>query len=292
MIKKYFVQRKQINSHPKINLIFRRSIELIINKLKVIRIDNSFAGETQGILNILNQIDDQCHYLVDIGASDGITQSSTVKFLVDYNYSGLLFEYEPKNFSKLAFLYDDRNDITLAKIKITPYNIVQLMKSYAVPQDFTLLNLDIDSYDLEVLRSLLMGGFCPKMISMEINEIFPPNIEFEVSYSADHSWQGDHFMGCSVASAYKTLNSLNYSLVKIQYNNAFFVNNSLTHMFDINRNIFELYDQGYRNKSDRKLKFTGNSDVEYLLNASPKECNEKIRALFLKYEGKYSLNIH
>lgn len=159
---KYLVKRKQMNNFPRINLIFRRSIKLIVNKLKIIRFDNSFAGETQEILNILNQIDDQCHYLVDIGASDGITQSSTVKFLVDYNYSGLLFEYDPKNFSKLAFLYDDRNDINLAKIKIAPYNIVLLMKSYAVPQDFTLLNLDIDSYDLEVLRSLLMGGFVPK----------------------------------------------------------------------------------------------------------------------------------
>lgn len=289
---KYFVQRKKMNSYPKIYLIFRCSIELIVNKLKIIRIDNSFAGETLGIQNILDKIDDQCHYLVDIGASDGITQSSTVKFLVDYDYSGLLFEYEPKNFSKLAFLYDDRNDITLSKIKITPNNIVHLMKSYDVPKDFTLLNLDIDSYDLEVLRRLLMGGFIPKMISMEINEIFPPNIEFEVSYSADYSWQGDHFFGCSVALADKTLRSLGYSLVEIEYNNAFFVSNSVADKFDLTRNIFELYDQGYRNKPDRKFKFSGNSDVEYLLTASPKECDEKVRALFLKYEGKFSLNIH
>jgi hypothetical protein len=289
---KYIVQRRKMNSYPKINLIFRRSIELIVNRLKIIRADNSFAGETLAIQNILNKIDDQCHYLVDIGASDGITQSSTVKFLVDCNYSGLLFEYEPRNFSKLAFLYDDRNDITLSKTKITPNNIVQLLKSYVVPKDFTLLNLDIDSYDLEVLRSLLVGGFYPKMISMEINEIFPPNIEFEVNYCADHSWQGDHFFGCSVSSADKTLRSLGYSLVEIEYNNAFFVSNSVTDKFDLTRNIFELYDQGYRNKPDRKSKFSGNSDVEYLLNASSKECDEKVRALFSKYEGKFSLNIH
>jgi hypothetical protein len=166
------------------------------------------------------------------------------------------------------------------------------MESYAVPRDFSLLNLDIDSYDLEVLRSLLLGGFNPKVISIEINEIFPPNIEFEVSYSADHSWQGDHFFGCSVASAEKTLRTLGYSLVKIEYNNAFFVSNSLADKFDLKHNVFELYDQGYRNKPDRKSKFPGNSDVEYLLNARSKECDEKVRALFSKHEGKFSLNIH
>ncbi|MEI8301459.1 MAG: hypothetical protein WCG10_07640, partial [Chlamydiota bacterium] len=106
------------------------------------------------------------------------------------------------------------------------------------------------------------------------------------------SWQGDHFFGCSVALAEKTLRTLGYSLVEIEYNNAFFVSNSLADKFDLKRNIFELYDQGYRNKIDRKSKFTGNSDVEYLLTASPKECDEKLRTLFLKYEGKFSLNIY
>jgi len=289
---KYLAQITSKNNYPKLNLILRDVIELTVNKLKIIRKDNSFAGETEAIQNILSKLGDHSRYLVDIGASDGITQSSTVKFLVDYKYSGLLFEYEPKNFSKLAFLYNDRIDITLTKAKITPNNIVKFMESYAVPQDFSLLNLDIDSYDLEVLRSLLVGGFNPKVISMEINEIFPPNIEFEVGYSADHSWQGDHFFGCSVALAEKTLRTLGYSLVEIEYNNAFFVSNSLADKFDLKRNIFELYDQGYRNKIDRKSKFTGNSDVEYLLTASPKECDEKLRTLFLKYEGKFSLNIY
>jgi|LakMenE18May11ns_1017448.scaffolds.fasta_scaffold9937618_2 hypothetical protein len=289
---KYLAQRKNQSNYPKFHFIFRRIIELIVNKLKIVRKDNSFAGETQAIQNILSRIGDHCYYLVDIGASDGITQSSTVKFLVDYNYSGLLFESEPNNFSKLAFLYNDRMDITLTKAKITPNNIVDFMVAHAVPQNFSLLNLDIDSYDLEVLRSLLVGGFKPKVISMEINEIFPPNIEFEVGYSDEHSWQGGHFFGCSVASADKTLRSLGYSLVAIEYNNAFFVDDPVVGKFNLKRNIFELYDQGYRNKIDRKTKFSGNSDVEFLLTAGPKECEEKIRALFLKHEGKFSLNIH
>lgn len=292
LLVKYFSRRKNKINYPKIRVIFWHMIALTVNKFKIIRTDNSFAGEFQAIQNILSRIDDDSCYLVDIGASDGITQSSTVKFLVDYNYSGLLFEYEPDKFSKLAFLYNDRFDIALTRAKVTPKNIVSLMESHAVPQEFTLLNIDIDSYDLDVLRSLLFGGFNPKVISMEINEIFPPNFEFEVYYSDNHLWQGDHFFGCSVALAEKTLRSLGYTLVEIEYNNAFFVSKSVANMFDIQRNIFEMYDQGYRNKPDRNSKFSGNSDVEYLLTADPKECEEKIRVLFSNYEGKFTLNIN
>lgn len=292
LIVKYFFQRKNKINYPKISVIFWHMIALTVNKLKIIRTDNSFAGEFSTIWNILSRIDDDFRYLVDIGASDGITQSSTVKFLVDYKYSGLLFEYEPDKFSKLAFLYNDRLDINLTRAKVTPQNIVNLMESHAVPQEFTLLNIDIDSYDLDVLRSLLFGGFNPKVISMEINEIFPPNIEFEVCYSDNHLWQGGHFFGCSVALAEKTLRSLGYTLVEIEYNNAFFVSKSVANLFDTKRNIFEMYDQGYRNKSDRNSKFSGNSDVEYLLTTDPKECEEKIRVMFSNYEGKFTLNIN
>jgi hypothetical protein len=131
----------------------------------------------------------------------------------------------------------------------------------------------------------------PKVISMEINEIFPPNIEFEVLYSDNHSWQGDHFFGCSIASANKTLNELGYSLIAVEYNNAFFVNNSLKNEFDLSLSIFELYEQGYKNKYDRNLKFPGNLDVEFLLSCSAQYAELKINTLFQKYEGKFLLKV-
>lgn len=172
-------------------MIYRQSILLIVNKLKIIRTDNSYLGEFQVIQEIIDKISAHNKYLVDIGASDGITQSSTVKLLIDFGYSGLLLESNSESFSKLAFMYNSKNDIKLAKNKITPDNVVSLMQGFEVPRDFHLLNLDIDSYDLEVLRSLLKSGFLPKIISMEINPIFPPNIEFEVKFFNDQSWRGD-----------------------------------------------------------------------------------------------------
>jgi hypothetical protein len=272
-------------------LIFLQAIRLVVNKLKIIRADNSYLGEFKLIENTLKTINLSNKYLVDIGASDGITQSSTVKFLTDQDYSGLLFEYNPESFSKLAFLYDSRIDVKLAKNKATPNNIVSLMQGFEVPKDFDFLNLDIDCYDLEVLRSLLQGGFIPKVISMEINPIFPPGIEFEVKFSNDQVWQGDWFFGCSISSAEKALIQFGYLLVKIEYNNAIFIHQLATNRFSKIRSTIELYDEGYRNKFDRKQRFPNGLEVEFLMDGSLFHAFQKINDLFCEYKGKYELSI-
>jgi hypothetical protein len=288
---RYFFKQNKQTIYPKLSKIIKSLFELASNKFKIVRKDNSFANEFQVIERTLNIIGHHNRYLVDIGASDGITQSSTSKLLIHHNYSASLFEYHSENFSKLAFLYNSRSDINLVKTRLTPNNIVSLMKGLGVPQTFSFLNIDIDSYDLEILRSLLMSGYMPQLISMEINEIFPPNIEFEVLFSDTQSWQGDHFFGCSVASANKALSQLGYKLVEIEYNNAFFINDTVATKFEFNRNVFDLYKQGYQNKPDRTLKFPGNLDVEFLLDSNTQEATQKINRLFKKYEGKFLLNI-
>jgi hypothetical protein len=226
-IKYYFKSNKNQN-YPKISQIFASAFAGVTNMLKISRRDNSFANEYKIIDKILAKIHAENKVLVDIGASDGITQSSTSKLLFDHGYSGFLFELSSKNFSKLAFNYSFREDVIIAKCKLTPNNIVKLFEGLGITKDFTLLNLDIDSYDLSLVRSLIGGGYSPLVISLEINEIFPPNILFEVYYSEDVFWNGDRFFGCSVGQATKVLNNLGYILVEIKYNNAFlFINLAL-----------------------------------------------------------------
>ena len=286
---RYSVKRKNRNDLVGLFPVLRASIEIVINRFNIARSENSFANEFKTMERLVSKIGPHNHYLVDIGASDGITQSSTVNFLSEQNYSGLLMEYSPVSFSKLAFLYDSRSDITLTKVKVTPHNVVGLMESLEVPRDFSLLNLDIDSYDLEVLRSLLGGGFHPKLISMEINEIFPPNFIFEVLYSDNHSWQGGHFFGCSIAAAREALNEFGYSLVEMEFNNAFFVRHDVSEDFDLDRTLDIVYADGYAEKSERKSLFPWNQDVEFLQTSTFQEGEMKIKELFIDYQEKYIL---
>jgi hypothetical protein len=285
----YLIKTSKSSIYPRLKDVFIPLLELVVNKLKIVREDNSFANEFKIVENFLDRICRQSGYLVDIGASNGVNQSSTLKLLINHNYSGALFEFDSKNFAMLAFVYNSRNDICLTKTKITPENIVHLMNGLNIPKTFDFLNIDIDSYDLSILRSLLAGGFKPNLISMEINEIFPPHLEFEVLFDANQNWIGDHFFGCSIASADKVLNNFGYKLAHIEYNNAFFYNKDLQIEFDSTRTIDEMYNQGYRDKTDRKSKFPNNQDVDCLLDLSGDAGEQIILDLFQKYDGKYTL---
>ena len=288
---KYLFKSRNNRNYPRITEVLSTLFGLVINKLKISRSDNSFANESQIINKILGKIDVGDRILVDIGASDGVTQSSTVKLLFESGYSGFLFEYNSKHFSKLAFVYSSREDVTIAKSKLTPENVTKLFEGLGVPKNFTFLNLDIDSYDLSLLRSLIGGGFSPLLISMEINEIFAPNILFEVLYSEEQFWNGDRFFGCSVGQATKVLNNLGYLLVEIEYNNAFFIHKSCAYNFDPKPDVSSLYEAGYANRQGKKQLFQNNLIIEESLAASIPNEELFIRNLFKSYEGRYYLEV-
>ena len=288
---KYLIARQSNHSLKPFSWLVRKNTETLINRTKIVRKDNSFANESETLEAIFTNINVQERFLVDIGASDGIRQSSTSLFLVKYGWKGALFESQADSFSKLAFLYNDRNDLQLYKGKVTPANISGLLEHMSISKNFGFLNIDIDSYDLAVLREMLEYGFNPSVISMEINEIFPPEIYFEVLFEPEHSWNGDHFFGCSLAAANVTMLALGYSLVRVEYNNAFFVRKNETSAIVNSLNINDAYSDGYRSRKDRHQLFPWNLDVEYLhSNLSTVEKIDRIQNMFSGYKGKYILH--
>ena len=56
------------------------------------------------------------------------------------------------------------------------------------------LNIDIDSYDLEVLVTILENSYKPDIVSIEINEKIPPPIYFKVTYDENISGKETIFM--------------------------------------------------------------------------------------------------
>jgi hypothetical protein len=136
--------------------------------------DHSHAGEGAEIRAVLDGLGVRGGYVVDIAASDGVNQSSTVALFRDPAWSGLAVEMDPEKFAKLAFAYASFSGVQLAKCRVTPRSVTSLLEAHEVPRDFTFLNLDIDSYDLFVIDEMLKGGFRPRVVSMEVNEKVPP----------------------------------------------------------------------------------------------------------------------
>ena len=253
-------------------------------------IDFSGHGETQAVKNFLDNSSSQVNYYVDIGASDGVSSSSTLEFAKNDNWSGLSIEFDNKKFSKLKFVYRKYRNITLANTKVTPNSIVGLFEQHSVPNNLTFINIDIDSYDLDVISTILQEGYKPDIVSIEINEKIPPPIYFKVIFDENHYWKGDHFYGCSINAAKIEFSKFDYKLADFKMNNAVFVN---SRVFPMTKDLdaTSAYDSGYRNVPNRKSLFKYNHDVEDLLTLENNEKIKFINNLYSDYKNMYVLKI-
>ena len=276
-----------------IRITIRRLIPFWVQKryfyilTKNFDLDVQGHGEAKKLLEICTELNISNGYYVDIGASDGWTSSSTFPFARSNNFSGLSVELDDKKFKKLQYIYKNFQNAHLSKKKVTPLNILDLLNEFDVPQNFDILNLDIDSYDLFVIKKLL-ESYRPKIISMEINEKIPPPIYFTVTYDENHFWKGDHFFGCSLQAAYEEVSKFDYKLYTVMYNNAIFIPKEMNLEFQ-NLTVAEFYNDGYVNKSDRKEKFSYNSDFDVLLDMKQEEAIIFLNNLYKDYQGNFIL---
>ncbi len=261
-----------------------------LDRISKKNIDFSGHGETQAVKQYLKNDSLDFNYFVDIGASDGVSSSSTLEFAKMPNWHGLSIEYDDSKFSKLQYVYRKYKNISLANKKVTPDSIVDILHDYEVPKNFSFLNIDIDSYDLEVSKSLFQLGYRPDIVSIEINEKIPPPIYFNVKYDQEHFWQGDHFFGCSLTAAIEEFSKFDYLLAEFRLNNAIFVN--LIKFPELTpKNASIAYEEGYKSIKNRKELFKYNHDVEILHELNNDEKIVFINNLFKKYKNMYELKI-
>ena len=121
---------------------------------------------------------------MDIGASVG--GGIAFPILCDKAYSGIAIECAASNYEKL------KQAVTNDKIHIhhgyaTPDSICSILKSYNTPHSPDLIKIDIDGYDLQVIRAILTT-YRPKVIFAEINEKIPPPIHFEILHNPNYFW--------------------------------------------------------------------------------------------------------
>ncbi len=271
----------------------RRALGMMRHRASALVGDPSAGGEgahLQALLKRLNLAQGGC--AVDIAAADGVTQSCTLALFRDQGWGGLAVEWDAEKFARLADAYSQFPAVRLSRSRVTPANVVALLEGHEVPREFDLLNLDIDSYDLWVGKSLLEGGFSPRVISIEINESLPPPVRFSVLYSEDHVWRGGHFYGCSLAATCQVIRPLGYVLEAVEYNNAFFVAKAAAAKAEVpDRDMTEAYRQGYASRPDRHALFPANAPFECLQTMTPKQAVAFIDQQFAPHRGRYYLGL-
>lgn len=209
-------------------------------------------------------------YIIDIGASSGVPSDPTFQFITNKNYKGLCIEGNSKHIDSLRNNISNTFDIYNGYV--TPDNILQIFSDYNVPISIDLLKIDIDGYDLEVIRKIL-SIYRPKMLIAEINEKIPPPILFEVKYKENYEWDYSHCFGFSVASGYKTMAENNYNVLALyDLNNILCIESQVCETLGLTyyKNINNLYRDGYVNHPKRPSYFPWNNDINYWLNITDK----------------------
>lgn len=254
--------------------------------------DPSYAGEWVFLQRLLLRLGlREGGFAVDLAAGDGVTSSCTLPLFRDHGWRGLAVECDPARFALLHHAYRAFPAVRLDGARVAPGNVAPLLARHGVPTDFTLLNLDLDSYDLAVAEALL-DGFRPLVVDLEVNEKVPPPVRFAVRYSAEHRWDEGHCYGCSLSAASDVLGAAGYRLVGLEYNNAFFVRDDTVATAGVASVAPEdAYRFGYSSRAERRRWFPWNVDMDDLLECAPGEAVARLRQRFGRSRADFVLQL-
>ncbi len=173
----------------------------------------SFFGEHEYIFDWI--ANNKSEFLIlDIGAGDGITLSNVAKSIHHYGLDAILVEADGLKFSQLALNYQRFDNVTLVKSFVDEKNVGGLVSNSRFKEVNFILSLDIDSYDLYVVESILKIN-PPSLMCLEWNPLFQPHIEFTVTPNYTTGWRGDWFWGASIESWNQMLNKYDYGITAI-----------------------------------------------------------------------------
>jgi hypothetical protein len=160
----------------------------------------SQTGEEGYIEFILDNIGHGKKNLVDIGAGDGKYLSNTKYFIDRHGYKGILLDG------------DSRGNKNVKEVWITKDNVSDILMKYKCPKEFTLLSIDLDGNDYDIIESVC-SDFKPRLIVCEINGTIPKGISKKIAYNEKHVWNNNDYYGFSYSAALILARKLGYVAV-------------------------------------------------------------------------------
>jgi len=255
----------------------------VIDRLQIAlgRHDKTYGGEFSALAQILDSLKiSEVIEFVDIGAGDGFNMSIAFPLSKSFATRGLLIEPNVKQLEFARRIYKNY-DFSFCSEFLDPVNISDILKKFGFLNP-TYIKIDIDSFDLDLLRGILHSHILPKIFSIEINELFPPPFKFEVKYKGEIVPCTSPLFGCSLQSVVDLATEMNYSLVSLAFNNAFFVYNDSMRgdLKSYNSKSRLLYEIGFLNRNWREL-FPWDIKYEHWLKASATQLDRLVK----KHEG-------
>lgn len=117
------------------------------------------------ISSIFDAIGETNRFFVEFGFNHdewlGASGPNTYQLHLD-GWDGLLLDGENEN-----------EEINLHAHFLHEHNIAWIFDMYSVPKELDFLSVDVDNYDVWLLRALFMAGYRPRVILIEYNQNFP-----------------------------------------------------------------------------------------------------------------------
>lgn len=220
---------------------------------------------------------------VDIGAGDGIRSSNTYHLFLK-GWHGLGIEADTAKYRRLQKTYSQFENVVPCHSTVTVENVISLLRDNKIEHDLGVLSKDIDGNDYWVLDAIL-EHYRPRLIVSEYNEKIPPPLRFVVNYEP-HFELRHHFYGYSIAKLEDLLKKHDYVLLEVEYNNVFLAPRESGAP---SKSIEAAYAEGYRDRKDRREKFTDNADVDALLAMKPAEAVEFVKDFYRQEAGKFTI---
>lgn len=147
-------------------------------------------------------------YYVELGFNSATFESgtgqNTYSLHKHFGWTGLLLDGGHANAS-----------INLHREMITPYNVVSLFEKYGVPKEPDFVSIDIDSVDLWVFKSMVTGGWRPRVVTIEYNMNYPLGASMTCAPDTCTQWAGDRAYGASLTAIDQAARESGYRIVHV-----------------------------------------------------------------------------
>ena len=198
----------------------------------------SQAGEDGIIKEILRILDDGApardHWCVEFGAWDGLYLSNTARLIREDGWHAVMIEGEEERCKEIAanHPYPDRVFPMHRWVGFEPgkNTIDDILAETAIPRDFDLISIDVDSVDYYIWESII--HYRPRLVVIEFNPTVPNNVIFVQDKNMAIN------EGCSLAALIRLGKQKGYELV-CATGNGFFVRKEDYAKFDIADNSIE-----------------------------------------------------
>ena len=188
----------------------------------------SQGGEDGVIREIFRRIGVESRTFVEIGVGDGL-ENNTALLLLD-GWTGVWIEGNPKNcvaIRKHLAKWMETGELHVIQCMVTAENVDAVTRRRASSASPDLLSIDVDRNTYHIWKAL--RGWSPRVVAIEYNATFPPDMNWVVDYDASKSWNGTSYFGASLKALEMLGTELGYHLVGCDLAgvNAFFVRKDL-----------------------------------------------------------------